>query len=262
MNGYPPFYNPPTAPPYGYFVPPPGYYLAPPPAPVRVAAPPPPPPARAPARAKTTYITSDQAAAARAYIKERYASMNGVWPSNCRTAPELADACARIGITRSQLKHQFDKYRREITGRGAMKRNDHERAQYEAGIVKRLGDGTTLLDAAVAASKTEKLLDSNSFRRAHFAAIVDSTHRPDTLALSLDLLRRWAHASSIAWANGSNDADMLQFTLTRSALHPIFRSKLATPAGMARDPHIAGVLEGLLYEAYKKELRPADTPAI
>ena len=55
---------------------------------------------------------------------------------------------------------------------------------------------------------------------------------------------------------------MLQFTLTRSALHPIFRSKLATPAGMARDPHIAAVLELLLYKAYKKELQHTDRPAI
>jgi hypothetical protein len=245
------------------FAPQPGFAApqAMPTAPAATAPPAAPPAAAAAAagRDATTRISKEQAEDAIAFIRAKYETWGGVFPSNHRTARDIVEECAKLGITSAQLKHQFNRFEMQITGRGVGKRDDLQRQRYEKAVVGVIGDGKKMIDDAF--SRNSDLLDAHRSFRKQFMDLMNDV---PTRELCLELLRNWAHESSVAWAAGSGSDAALAFYVAREKLMRRFRQAVVDLHGGVWfvDPTVVVVVEQLLYEAYRGELKPRKSPPL
>jgi hypothetical protein len=94
--------------------------------------------------ARATRITANQIEAAMEFCQGAFISWNGTWPSNRGTSASIEKACVDIGITSPQLKRQFAKVVRAISGRGVGQR-DEDKAMF----LRQLLDITLLAAARI-----------------------------------------------------------------------------------------------------------------
>ena len=200
-------------------------------------------------RGASQKIMPQQAEAARGFAHRYWVAWHGTWPADYRTSPVIKEECTRIMISDKQLKYQWDKYAKDVAGRGV--RHDG-RERFEEALRKLIGDGAGLINDAFAAAKDDPLL----VVRSRDLGRLSELDNPKTRELCLGLLHGYARSAAVVWEGG---LDALDFDAKRHQQRNVFREAVSIDHEVRA---VAVVFEKYLYRAYRDATRTEKPPPL
>ena len=200
-------------------------------------------------RGASKKIMMQQAEAARGFAHRYWVAWHGTWPADYRTSPVIKEECTRIMISDKQLKYQWDKYAKDVAGRGV--RHDG-RERFEESLRKLIGDGVGMIDDAFAAAKDDPLLAV----RCRDLGRLSELDNPKTRELFLGLLHGYARDAAVVWEGG---LDALDFDAKRHQQRNVFREAVSKDHEVRA---VAVVFEKHVYRAYRDATRTEKPPPI